>query len=289
MPVTKHNHSFPSRSSTSAIYTSLSPSKNVIKVSLVKSITTQQFQSTDDRRSMAISLLLSARLPLLKGNLHSRYDVEGRFVPSSPHDPSLTAKTAWKSPPFPRKEFEFIKNFCFIMFYGHQSFENEQFTYLGRHFNFQMDDEEHKSTLVRKCREILTDIDKLPLHPKHKIELYGKYLLSKISWDLTVADLGMTWVKQNLDNISCSYLRKWLEIPINGTLDIIFFSFHFIFILISINPKYNLTKDTLQLRTYMITTIKTKNYRLTILKIMIKVTYMIVFKIDRLRRSSLSR
>ena len=58
---------------------------------------------------------------------------------------------------------------------------NEQFTYLGRHFNFQVDDEEHESTLVRTCREILTDIDKLPLHPKHKIELYSKYLLSKIS------------------------------------------------------------------------------------------------------------
>ena len=65
------------------------------------------------------------------------------------------------------------------------------------------------------------DIDKLPLHPKHKVKLYSKYLLSKISWDLTIADLSMTWVKQNLDNICFSYLRKWLEIPINGTLDII--------------------------------------------------------------------
>ena len=62
------------------------------------------------------------------------------------------------------------------------------------------------------------------------------------------------------------------------------FSFSFI-----INPKYNLTKDSLLLRTYMITIIKTKNYRLTILKIMIKASYMVVFKIDRLRRSSLSR
>ena len=34
---------------------------------------------------------------------------------------------------------------------------NEQFTYLGGHFNFQMDDEEYKSTLVRNCREILTE------------------------------------------------------------------------------------------------------------------------------------
>ena len=115
-------------SSTSAISTSLSPSINVIEVSFVKGITTQQFQGTDDRSSfcsMAISLL-SARLPLLTGNVHSRYDVEGRFVPSSPHDPSLTPKTAWKSPPFPRKEFEFLKNFCFIIFYGHQSFEKQK-------------------------------------------------------------------------------------------------------------------------------------------------------------------
>ena len=96
---------------------------------------------------------------------------------------------------------------------------NEPFTYLGRHFNFPMDEEEHKSTLVRIYREILTDIDNLPLNQKHKIELYSKYVLSKISWDLTVADLGMTSLKQNLDNISCSHLRKWLEIPINGTLD----------------------------------------------------------------------
>ena len=67
------------------------------------------------------------------------------------------------------------------------------------------------------------------------------------------------------------------------------FQFQFQFHLLSINPKYNLTKDTLLLRTYMITTIKTKSYRLTILKIMINATYMIVFKIDRLRRSSLRR
>ena len=146
------------RSSTPAIYTSLSPSKNVIKVSLVKSITTQQFQSTDDRPSfcsMAIFLLLSARLPLLKGNLHSRYDVEGRFVPSSPHDPSLTPKTAWKSPPFPRKEFEFIKNFCFIMFYGHQSFEKQKLpgTFSGtlRHaIKFLT-----KNTLIKICHGIV--------------------------------------------------------------------------------------------------------------------------------------
>ena len=98
---------------------------------------------------------------------------------------------------------------------------------------------------MRKFREILTDIDKLPLHLKHKIELYSKYLLSKISWDLTVADFGMTWVKQNLDNISCSYLRKWLEIPLNGTLQIVTLSKErFGLDLIKVSTKFMQCKNT---------------------------------------------
>ena len=45
--------------------------------------------------------------------------------------------------------------------------------------------------------------------------------MSKLSWDLTIADLDITWVKQNLDSLAHRYIRLWLEIPINGTLDII--------------------------------------------------------------------
>ena len=95
---------------------------------------------------------------------------------------------------------------------------NEGFTYLVRVFDFNMDDEAHK-TLVKTCKRILEDIDRLPLHPKHKIELYSKFLMSKISWDLTISDINITWVKQTLDSVSSSFVRKWLEIPINGTLD----------------------------------------------------------------------
>ena len=98
---------------------------------------------------------------------------------------------------------------------------NEGFTYLGRVFDFNMDDEAHKTSLVEKCKRILEDIDRLPLHPKHKIELYSKFLMSKISWDLTISDINITWVKHTLDSVSSSFVRKWLEIPINGTLDIV--------------------------------------------------------------------
>jgi hypothetical protein len=46
--------------------------------------------------------------------------------------------------------------------------------------------------------------------------------MSKLSWHLTIADIEKTWIKENLDNLCHNKLRRWLEIPPNGTLDIVF-------------------------------------------------------------------
>ena len=63
------------------------------------------------------------------------------------------------------------------------------------------------------------------LCPKHwyqyKLELYQFYLMSKLSWHLAIADIEKTWIKENLDNLCHNKLRRWLEIPPNGTLDIV--------------------------------------------------------------------
>ena len=76
----------------------------------------------------------------------------------------------------------------------------------------------HKSELSEINGAILTDIDLLPLHPKNKIALYNRYLLSKLSWHFTVANLPKTWVCEHLDNVVAQYIRKWLDLPISATL-----------------------------------------------------------------------
>ena len=45
--------------------------------------------------------------------------------------------------------------------------------------------------------------------------------MDKISWHLTIADVPNTWIKQHLNTICQNKIRYWLEIPRNGTLDII--------------------------------------------------------------------
>ena len=79
-----------------------------------------------------------------------------------------------------------------------------------------MDNEEHKKKLLETTNLLLEAISKLPLLPKNKILLYSTYSMSKVSWDLTIADIDITWVKQNLDSLAHKYIRLWLEIPISG-------------------------------------------------------------------------
>ena len=64
-------------------------------------------------------------------------------------------------------------------------------------------------------------INDLPFYPKNIMPIYQCYVLSKLSWNLTIANIDITWVMRSLDSIVNKYVRSWLEIPIAGTLDII--------------------------------------------------------------------
>ena len=98
------------------------------------------------------------------------------------------------------------------------------FKYLGRYFSFSMDNVEHRSMLLETINDLLCTIDKIPCHPKNKLLLYHRYVLSKISWHLTIADLSTTWVIENLDNKVADYVRRWFELPISATLSTLIIS-----------------------------------------------------------------
>ena len=69
-----------------------------------------------------------------------------------------------------------------------------------------MDTIDHMSSLLNSINDLLAEIDCLPCHPKNKLLLYHRFVLSKLSWNLTIADLSKTWV----------VVRKWLELPISA-------------------------------------------------------------------------
>ena len=95
---------------------------------------------------------------------------------------------------------------------------DESFRYLGRHFDFQMSNQLHKTELSHLLTSTLNTIDSLPLHPKNKLLLYKRYLLPRISLHLTVCDLSKTWIIQHLDNTVSHCICKWLDLPISSNL-----------------------------------------------------------------------
>ena len=74
------------------------------------------------------------------------------------------------------------------------------------------------SELSSLVQDLMNDIDIKPLHPKHKLLLHRHYVLSKLSWHFTIANISKTWITEHLDSVVNGYIRKWLDIPISGTL-----------------------------------------------------------------------
>ena len=81
-----------------------------------------------------------------------------------------------------------------------------------------MNNHQHMSDLLDTTYILINKINDLSCHTKNKLLLYNRLLLSKISWNLTIADISKTWIIENLDSIVLKYIRQWLELPISATL-----------------------------------------------------------------------
>ena len=73
--------------------------------------------------------------------------------------------------------------------------------YLGRFFNFSMDTFDHLSKVLQLVNDFMRKLDDIPFHPKNKLLLYHRFVLSKVPWHFTIVDLGKTWVTENVDNL----------------------------------------------------------------------------------------
>ena len=90
--------------------------------------------------------------------------------------------------------------------------EGEEFVYLGKTFTMHMKTDVVETELKNEIREYVEKIHRTPLHPKNKINVVTRYVYSKIRWRLSIYDLSITWIKQNLDSIIIEYVKRWLHL-----------------------------------------------------------------------------
>ena len=92
------------------------------------------------------------------------------------------------------------------------------FVYLGKEFRYNMSCESVKRDLVKRLSNNLEKINILSLYPKHKINIFTKFVYSNLRWDLTVYHFSETWIVQNLDNKANRYSVHGLVYRFHGAL-----------------------------------------------------------------------
>ena len=93
--------------------------------------------------------------------------------------------------------------------------------YIGRSFNFSIDTHNYISEILDLVTDLMTQIHGIPCHPKNRLLLYDRFVLSKMSWHFTIANLGKTWVIENILYLVAIYVCPWLELPISATFSIL--------------------------------------------------------------------
>ena len=51
----------------------------------------------------------------------------------------------------------------------------KSFKYLGRIFNFSMKNMDHKSEVLELVKNLMSKIDKIPCHPRNKLQVYPSF------------------------------------------------------------------------------------------------------------------
>ena len=93
--------------------------------------------------------------------------------------------------------------------------------YLGRHFDFEMTNNEHKLELVSLITNQMEEIDLTPLHLKNKIltDLHSLRITETLmAFNYSRTSQNLDFRKLTLDSIVNQCIPKWLEVPISGTL-----------------------------------------------------------------------
>ena len=94
--------------------------------------------------------------------------------------------------------------------------DGANFKYLGKFFDFLMNNSEIKNILEHRLTSLLKTTPTLKIKPQQKMQILRLYIPSQMNFDLRTYDISYTWITQVLDAKICNSVREWLELPISA-------------------------------------------------------------------------
>ncbi len=91
----------------------------------------------------------------------------------------------------------------------------DHFVYLGKIFDFALNNVIAKENIKNKLRDLLKTTDNLKICSQQKLKILRIFVPSHMKYDLRSYDISLTWIAENLDTMIVNAVREWLSLPIN--------------------------------------------------------------------------
>ena len=88
----------------------------------------------------------------------------------------------------------------------------DNFVYLGRNFSFDMNNVDVKAEFVTDMNNYFDVLNRLPLHPKHKLLIISKYVYSKLRCRFSIGWLHKYLGYTQFRLIVKEYTRRWFRL-----------------------------------------------------------------------------
>src|ERR1051325_7057142 len=90
------------------------------------------------------------------------------------------------------------------------------FTYLGKLFNFDLNNNTAKQRVLDKLKNLLQVTSALKCKVQLKLKIIRLYVHSQLLFELKIYSFPVTWIDRNLDLLCVSSIRSWTEQPISS-------------------------------------------------------------------------
>src|SRR5207245_1946696 len=93
---------------------------------------------------------------------------------------------------------------------------DSDFVYLGKIFNFKMNNKSAKNAVATKLDSMLKTTSSLSVKPQSKIKILYSFISAQLAFELKIYDFSATWIAETLDARCVNRVRDWIEAPISS-------------------------------------------------------------------------
>ena len=99
-------------------------------------------------------------------------------------------------------------------------FAEQGVKFLGMMVEIPHDPAKTRNNILSQLLRMLNKIDACPLTRKQKLLLYKAGVCPRLSWQLTIEELPISWVEKHANSLATKYLKKWsgLARPANTSI-----------------------------------------------------------------------